>query len=204
MPFIPDSYSRVLEIGCGSGNFRKNFSSNIEYWGIEPDHDAANMARKIYSTVLTGTYETSSDKIPKNYFDLVICNDVIEHMPDHHLFLKDIHNKMTVNGYLVGSIPNVRYVDNLVNILYKKDWAYTDAGILDYTHQRFFTEKSLVRALRECNWQIEKLYGINPYPTATRSLRKWPRRKFWDLLIRCLGSDTRFLQFGFRCKKMIG
>jgi len=33
--FLPDKYSKILEIGCGRGGFRANLSNKCEYWGIE-------------------------------------------------------------------------------------------------------------------------------------------------------------------------
>ena len=58
-------------------------------------------------------------------------------------------------------MPNVRYYRNLFNVVVARDWEYEDAGILDRTHLRFFTFKSLYRTLDQAGFQIRKFEGIN-------------------------------------------
>lgn len=143
VPLLPENYSVVLEIGCGTANFRENLKSDIEYWGIEPEKNMAMIAREKSYRILVGKYDDVYRKLPDNYFDLIICNDVIEHMADYDFFLQSVKRKMVKGSYIVASIPNVRYLNNLINLLIKKDWVYTDSGILDRTHLKFFTEKSI-------------------------------------------------------------
>ncbi len=160
-PFLPTHYRRVLEIGCGEGRFSQHLHSAQEYWGIEPDFEASRISADRMSQALCGTFESRYAELPDDYFDLVICNDVIEHMPDHSWFLDRIKTKMTRKGLLVGSVPNVRYITNLVDLLVRRDWPYTNSGVLDRTHLRFFTEKSLSRSFLENGFAIEALQGIN-------------------------------------------
>ena len=159
--FLPEGYSRVLEIGCSDGAFRKNLLASHEYWGVEPNHRAAAAAGHSLDKVLTGFYNEVADKLPDHYFDLVICNDVIEHMADPDSFLEAIKAKMTANASLVGSIPNVRHISNLKSLLIGKDWQYEDAGILDRTHLKFFTEKSLRSLFAAHQFEVEQLSGMN-------------------------------------------
>lgn len=194
--FLPEVYTRVLEIGCGEGNFRANLSMTCEYWGVELSHDAAQIASEKLDRVLVGSYEEVLNEIPDAYFDLVICNDVIEHMVDHDEFLRSLKQKLRRDAYIVGSIPNVRYISLLVDLLVKKDWQYKDKGILDSTHIRFFTEKSLKRMFDKNGFVIEKMYGINRMMFRPVSAKKIIRK----VLIFLLGNDTRFQQFGFRVR----
>ena len=130
MLLLPEQYSKVLEVGCGEGNFRINLSQENEYWGVEPIEASARKASKKLDKVLIGTFNEMFDQIPDDYFDLVICNDVIEHMTDHEEFFQSIKKKIKKEGCLVASIPNVRYILNLIELLVKKDWEYKDSGIL--------------------------------------------------------------------------
>ena len=166
---IPSRYGRVLEIGCGTGAFATHYNSGSEIWGIEPNRDAARQAKLLMDKVLIGTYREVENDLPSNYFDLVVCNDVIEHMPDGLSFLDDIQKTMSPGARLAGSIPNVRYYRNLGALLLQKDWKYRDEGILDQTHALFFTKKSIARALEEANYRIELLVGINEGRDATQA-----------------------------------
>jgi 2-polyprenyl-3-methyl-5-hydroxy-6-metoxy-1,4-benzoquinol methylase len=125
--------------------------------------------------------------LPEAYFDCVICNDVLEHLADPYSVLFALKEKLSDNGVVVFSLPNVRHLGNLKNLLVKKDWQYRDAGILDATHLRFFTEKSIRRMFDDLGFELITLRGMNPI----RSL------KFILFNIFTLGllSDARHLQF---------
>jgi len=194
--FIPQKYSKILEIGCGKGGFRSNIFNECEYWGIEPYREVANIAKKKLDKVLVGTFEDIFNDLPDNYFDLIICNDVIEHMTDHHKFYNQVKIKCVKGAYMIGSIPNVRYIGNLHEVLIKRDWKYKNEGILDRTHLRFFTLKSITRDFLDNQYYIEKLYGINKTSFSRKSLYGLKMILFQFFL----GEDTQYLQFGFRVK----
>ena len=199
--FLPPTYSKVLEIGCGVGNFSVNLQSNAEVWGVEPNKQSAEIAQKLMYTVLIGKYADVEKQIPNRYFDLVICNDVIEHMDDHEYFLNSICTKISDNKYLMASVPNVRYWRLLYDYIVKKEWTYRDRGILDKTHQRFFTEKSIKRSLINHGFSIMKFRGIN-------NMASFKQKLFVRFLISItLGyySDIQYMEFGLLAKKiMIG
>ena len=99
---------------------------------------------------------------------------------------------MKDNGCLVASIPNVRYWVNLFRLLIEKDWKYREAGILDKTHLRFFTEKSIKRTLEKHDFVLEKFQGIN-------------RSRSWipiTILLMTMGyyKDILFVQYGLRAR----
>jgi len=195
--FLPSEYSKVLEVGCNVGNFRQFVSKPCQYWGIEPLEEAANIAKNKIDKVLTGFYDEVASEIPDNSFDLVIACDVIEHIEQPWDFLKSIKRKMTVNASVVFSIPNVRYYGNLKELLCEKDWKYKDRGILDITHLRFFTEKSIIRLLNENGFEIEIMKGINPVKVCW-----WRFPIIYWLAKFVFGADIKFLQFGVRAKKI--
>jgi len=193
---LPKKYYRVLEIGCGEGGFRKNLLNKNEYWGIEPHVEVISIAMSRLDKVLNGLFDEVYNELPDNYFDLIICNDVIEHMIDHHEFYKKIKIKCSEGAYMLGSIPNVRYIVNLIDLLIHKNWEYKNEGILDKTHLRFFTFKSIKNDFKKHNFIVEELYGINPYVMKIRN--------FYDLKLflfsQILGKDTKYMQFAFKIK----
>ena len=160
LQFLPSTYSTVLEVGCAEGTFSRHLNAS-ERWGVESDAESARIAGNALNRVLRGSYDVVAADIPDEYFDIVICNDVIEHMRDHDWFFKSIYRKIRKQGFLIGSIPNVRHIRNLFELLILKDWRYREIGILDRTHLRFFTEKSLIRSLTESEFIIEQFNGIN-------------------------------------------
>jgi len=80
--FIPEKYTKVLEIGCGEGNFWNLLKDNeqLEIWGVEPNQNAAIVARPSAHQLYECSFDECVEGLPNNYFDLIICNDVIEHI----------------------------------------------------------------------------------------------------------------------------
>lgn len=200
--FLPQEQGRVLEIGCGEGSFGVHLKEATEYWGIEPVAEIAERAREnVQTKVLTGIYDDVAGELPDDYFDTVVCNDVIEHMTDHDHFLDDIRTKMKPGGKLVGSIPNIRYLPVLVGLLVKKDWQYEESGVMDRTHFRYFTNKSLRRCFEDHGYSIEEFSGINNLSNVAETTGLKMRSlvlKTADILTFRTQHDCLFQQFAFR------
>jgi 2-polyprenyl-3-methyl-5-hydroxy-6-metoxy-1,4-benzoquinol methylase len=197
VPLLPESYGTVLEVGCGEGAFASYLREGIELWGCELNPKAAEAAASHFHKILVGKFSDVLHGIPDRYFDLVICNDVIEHMEDHDSFLDSIQFKMKPGAILVGSVPNVRHIRNLYNLIVKKDWHYQECATLDRTHLRWFTEKSLRRTFNEHNLELLQFIGIN----GTRNrLFKFVLHLFNAVT---LGQhrDIEHLQFAFQIRK---
>ena len=118
-------------------------------------------------------------------------------MADEDWFLTTIKTKMKRKSIMVGSIPNVRYIDNLLHLIIRKDWRYLDSGILDRTHLRFFTEKSLKRCFDSNGYDVLSFYGINGFPKDKRNLKVLCISLSIIVLSYLIGKDSRYLQFGF-------
>ena len=195
---------KILEIGCGYGNFKTNFPTDVEYWGVDSNPNVVMEAKAGLDYFFHGSFEEIKNKLPDNYFDYVICNDVIEHMVDEDDFLISIKNKIKDKGFLVGSIPNVRYITNIIRFIFLRDWSYAITGILDKTHLRFFTKKSLIKTFSRNKYIVIELRGINPYslnPNKRYYLKEIVKYIIIYLLIIIFGYDSKYLQFGFRLKK---
>ena len=203
LAMLPPTRRRILEIGCAEGLFSESITGAEEKWAIEPTPEAFAVAKNRLTHVINKNFDEAKPDLPLKYFDVVICNDVIEHMTDHDKFLLDIINYMAPGGVIIGSIPNVRYYKNLFNLLFVKDWEYMDYGILDRTHFRFFTEKSLRRSLSAAGFVVEKLHGINGGIEFGWSKWKLAYSGFAVLsMALSLGyfSDIKHQQFAFRAR----
>jgi len=141
--FIPENAKKILDVGCGEGFFGYQLKReiNAKIWGIEIDRTAAESAQKKLDKVIVGDISRTIGELPDSYFDCVIFNDVLEHLIDPFTILIRIKRKLSKNGQVISSIPNIRYYDQVKKFLLKKEWKYEDSGILDKTHLRFFTKK---------------------------------------------------------------
>jgi len=180
---------KILDIGCGEGYFLKNIKETFdsETWGIEINEEVAQRTKLNVDHVLIGSVETLLSSIPDDYFDCISFNDVLEHLYNPSEILSLVGSKLTKDGYIIASIPNVRYFHNLSELIVKKDWDYKDSGILDSTHLRFFTEKSIRRMFVKAGYKVEKLVGIN-------ELNSWKFKCFNALTFKAF-DDSKFFRF---------
>ena len=159
----------------------------MEVWGVEFSPDQAVMAEKKLHKVFAGDIVVIIDLLPDQYFDVIICNDVLEHLIDPYSVLKRLKIKLSEKGVVVSSIPNIRYFRNMFDYIFRKNWDYTDSGIIDKTHYRFFTINSIRKLYENLGFEIIRMEGINP----SKSIRPL----IWNILFLGTFWDIKFLQF---------
>lgn len=163
LKFIPKDSKTILEIGCGNGAFGKIVKENIEctYWGVEPNIRFENEANSNLDFFLNDIFNEDLN-IPKKHFDVIVFNDVLEHMLYPEDILKICKQFLIPNGVIVSSIPNIRFAPYLYRLFYLGEFEYAEAGIMDKTHFRFFTQKSIKNMYERCGYRIFTNQGINP------------------------------------------
>lgn len=190
LKYIPEDSLHILEVGCSEGNFCKALNrTDREIWGVEINPEAAKVAAKVCHKVLVGDFNDIFDQLPKNYFDCVIFNDVLEHLYAPWDTIKMVKLLLSSNGVLVSSIPNFRYISNLITeVINEGEFRYRpEGGILDDTHVRFFTSKSICRMFREQGYEVLRHEGIKP-------CKSWKEKLFINLTFGYL-KDARYRQF---------
>ncbi len=135
------------------------------------------------------------NELPDKYFDCIILNDILEHLSDPHSLLKNINQKLSINGVIVASIPNIRYFEVLFFLLLFKRWDYKDHGVLDKTHSRFFTQKNIKELFQESGYEVVTLKGIHPTSSILYN--------FVNCLTLGFMWDSRYMQFACVSKKML-
>ena len=190
LKFIPRNAMSILEVGCGEGSFlRPLMAENREIWGVEINAEVAEKAKEVCDFVLTGSFEEVFEQLPVKHFDCIIFNDVLEHMYAPWEVLSQVKSLLSDEGVIVSSIPNFRYISNLIlEIVWKGEFRYKpEGGILDDTHIRFFTSKSIVRMYSEQGFEIVLHEGIKP-------CKSWKEKLFIFFSFGIL-KDARFKQF---------
>lgn len=183
--------SNILEIGCGEGNTlvelkkqgKAKFIAGVDIIDL-------NQANRLDKFILADI-ESDNINLPEEYFDVIICADVLEHLKDPWSVLKKISKFLKPDGILLASIPNIREIKTLINIAIKGDFRYADKGILDKTHLRFFCKKNIIQLFKSSGYKIE-----------TISFNLSPKRKFLMRLSFGLLEEFMVVQYLVLCKKM--
>lgn len=188
--YIPENATKILDVGCSDGGFCMSLKrADREIWGVEMNETAAQKATEQCTHVLVGSFESVYEQLPKNHFDCVIFNDVLEHMYAPWETIRMVKSLLNENGILISSIPNFRYIGNLITeVLYHGEFKYKpEGGILDDTHIRFFTSKSILRMHQEEGYEVLVHKGINP-------CKSWKESMFIKLTFGFL-KDARHKQY---------
>jgi 2-polyprenyl-3-methyl-5-hydroxy-6-metoxy-1,4-benzoquinol methylase len=153
--------NRILDLGCGSGAVGRKLlevGKAASVVGAELFPDAAAIAAEHYEQVHTGDIE--SMELPYGpEFDYVICGDILEHLKDPYSVVNRIYQFIKPGGSFICSVPNVRYWKVLADLAFRGRWQYTDAGIMDRTHLRFFTRRSCFQMIQDGGFVVER-WGV--------------------------------------------
>ena len=182
MQLLPATTTRVLELGCGAGAFGAAVKKHrgVEYWAIEYNPAVAEHAEKVLDRVFVGDADEIIPTLPGGYFDAVVCNDVLEHLPYPGATLEMLRPKLRTNGVVVASIPNIRYLPALSRVVFQRDFPAEDEGIFDRTHLRFFTRKSIRRMFDGAGYEMRSMKGINMANPLAVTIGLLSCGFFWD------------------------
>jgi 2-polyprenyl-3-methyl-5-hydroxy-6-metoxy-1,4-benzoquinol methylase len=162
LQFVPPGIRSVLDVGCGTGRFGEALQKDkqCEVWGVEPDPRAAQYAVDRLHRVTVELF-TPELNLPLAFFDLICFNDVLEHMPMPEVALQHARKLLRPGGLILASVPNFRQFNNIWELIVLGNATYRESGIMDKTHLRIFTFKSIRLLFEESGYYVERIDGIN-------------------------------------------
>lgn len=95
-------------------------------------------------------------------FDYIIFGDVLEHLKYPYSLLEKFKNYLSEKGKFIISLPNVAHACVKSNLLID-NFNYTKYGILDDTHLRFFTYKTIAKEFANINLYIDMCFHTFGY-----------------------------------------
>lgn len=95
---------RLLEVGCAHGWFLDLASKSFEVLGLEPDRDIYQSSRYDGNNVRMGYFPKAL--APNEMFDVIVFNDVIEHIPDIQKTIMDCGKHLNLGGLVVLNLPS--------------------------------------------------------------------------------------------------
>ena len=151
---------KILDVGTASGYLGKILRGRGHYVaGIENDIATGERAKEYYDSFALADIETFEFPYRKE-FDYILFADVLEHLRDPAAVLRRCIPALKDSGKIIISVPNVANFIVRLSLLFGK-FDYMDRGILDRTHLRFFTLRSLYKMMSEVTC---KILGVIPTP----------------------------------------
>lgn len=154
---LPQQARRILEIGCSSGAtlaWLKQRWPSAEAYGVDGYAPLEGIIRQRAGNALIHDLEQPLPDLGQ--FDLILALDVLEHLRSPEIVLADLAKRLTPDGICIVSVPNIAEYGVSVPLLFKRQFRYTDAGTLDRTHLRWFTEESAIDLMRSAGFHVSK------------------------------------------------
>jgi SAM-dependent methyltransferase len=148
--------SSVLDLGAGTGHLGFAVRAHVFHLtGVEADPLAA-------SSVEAATYDRwitarlSPELSVGRVFDVIVCADILEHLASPEEMLCAIRGWLKPQGTILLSIPNVANITVRIALLSGR-FSYSDRGLLDRTHLRFFTRRSAIDLVAGCGLRVDRV-----------------------------------------------
>jgi 2-polyprenyl-3-methyl-5-hydroxy-6-metoxy-1,4-benzoquinol methylase len=154
--------SKVLDVGTASGMLARSCeAASLRFFGIESNPEWSAIASPFYEKLWTCTLEKAPEEVLRGY-DVIVLADVLEHMPVPKNALDKLVDLQNQDCLFIISVPNVANLWVRLHLL-MGHFDYADRGILDRTHLRFFTRKTLIDLVEGTGLDISSI-AATPIP----------------------------------------
>jgi glycosyltransferase involved in cell wall biosynthesis len=148
---------KVLNVGCGEGELDAELvaqqQSHITGIDILQEPRNRHVMEAYYWADLDQGLGPVLDSVRGQNFDRVLFLDILEHLRRPETLLRECRESLAPHGEVVVSVPNIANITIRLSLLLGQ-WNYTERGILDRTHVRFFTRRTARRLVESQGYRI--------------------------------------------------
>lgn len=189
--YLPQQ-GEILDVGCGDGSFWKVYPGvkQLQLDGIDLSCNEILLARA------TGVYrylEVSdiSLKIPDRKYDLILGNCSLEHVPNIHKALNNIHAALNDQGKLLMFVPSfgwcrsLQFVRMLALISPRLEMAASGAIDGFFQHHHIYDDTAWVTLIEKAGYRVSSIQGLGA-PVINKTFEAWLPMAFLEFLYKCL------------------
>lgn len=153
---------KILDVGCGDGALYSLIKRKCKnYYGIDISKTALSQIKD--KRINVKIININEQKLPfqNNFFDYVVCLDVIEHVFNPNRLIEELFRVTKKEGYVILSTPNIRYYKHIIKLILGRfpktsgDQEHYDGG-----HLHYFTYRDIIDLCSNKSSKIKKC-GIN-------------------------------------------
>ena len=155
MRLIPINSKFILDLGCGEGNLGEALESNFDchVTGVTYDQNEYERAKSRISDVIVADLNTIDFDKNKKY-DCIICSHSLEHLYEPQQLLQKCRSILNQEGVIVIALPNVLFWQQRIQFI-KGNFKYSDGGIMDRTHFRFYDWESAHELFKSADFVVD-------------------------------------------------
>jgi 2-polyprenyl-3-methyl-5-hydroxy-6-metoxy-1,4-benzoquinol methylase len=144
------SKSKVLEVGCSFGGIISQVAESgvAEYHAVEPNKQDADFVEKMIPDLKLYSNSFEEADLPEEFYDLVICFEVLEHVSSPRLFLEKTSKVLKRGGLVNFEVPN-----HNVALLRCYQSSGHDQFYYHKAHIHYFTSESMNRLFQSCGFE---------------------------------------------------
>jgi 2-polyprenyl-3-methyl-5-hydroxy-6-metoxy-1,4-benzoquinol methylase len=150
---------QVLDLGCGTGMMVKEMEAMGFCFGFDASAEALALCRKRSLPRLCRAEINSALPIHSDIADVVMALDVLEHLDDDHLFLRECHRLLRHDGILLATVPAYQWL-----------WSYWD---ISAGHRRRYTLQRLAAIVRQAGFRIVRISYYNSFILPGAAVTRW-------------------------------
>jgi|GEM_PF-3465970 len=154
LKLVQDNIGRpgaLIDIGCGTGVLAQVISGKAnKYVGVDISAERIRQARNKINSDNCSFQPADAQSLPfkENSFDAAVAIEVIEHLPDPDLFMREVNRVLAKGGVFILSTPTGLFFEDKMELLYKDQHVYV------------FSINSLKRLIGKNGFKIRSIVGI--------------------------------------------
>lgn len=179
--FVPGDARTLLDLGCGTGALGGVLKrqQSVRVSGVTFSPAEAVEAGRVLDGVEVGDLNTHTPH--GGPYDCVVCSHVLEHLQDPVRLLRALPAVLAPGGSLIVALPNALHWRQRLRFLCGS-FRYTEGGLMDATHLRFFDWRTAAELLREAGFEVQVAIADGTFPASRflgafgRMLDRWACR----------------------------
>ena len=142
---------KLLDVGCGLGFFLAYAEKYYDAHGIDISEYAIRKAKQRTQTAKLSVGDVMNLDYGNDYFDIITCFDVLEHLPNPRLALQEFYRVLKKGGILIIRVPNTESIGAKWK---KEEWF----GHRDKTHVSLLSNEEWINLLKDTNFKILEIF----------------------------------------------
>ncbi len=165
---IPHDAATLLDVGCGAGALGAAVKSHrpCSVLGLTFNEAEAHQAAQVLDRVEQADLNRFEPAV-LGKFDCIVCSHVLEHLMQPVQVLARLRACLRPQGTLLVALPNVLFWKQRLQFV-RGRFRYTEGGLMDSTHHRFFDLASAEAMITEAGFTILERCADGGFPLAQR------------------------------------